>query len=168
MNQLNLIRAGRLVLLLALQISIFNQIHIGGYVTPLLIGYMLVCFQNDVSRTGLLVWGFLTGFLFDMFSNTAGMASASCTLLAMMQPKLLKLFSTFDPNEIFAPNIQSMGLWRYLTYVFFCMLVLHTAFYALDAFTLQNWPLTLIAIGGSTAMATLLCLFSEMFVRRRK
>lgn len=156
-----------MVLLLALQISIFNQIHVGGYVTPLLIGYMLVCFQNNVSRIGLLVWGFLTGILFDTFSNTAGMAAASCTLLAMMQPKLLKLFATFDANDIFAPNIQTMGLWRYLSYAFVCMLVLHTAFYALDAFTLRNWQLTLVAIGGSTVMATLLCLFTEMFVRRR-
>lgn len=168
MNDQTFLRMGRLALLLFTQIFFLNHIHIAGYITPLFIGYMLMCFPHGTSRIALLLWGFVTGVLFDTFSNTAGMGSAACTLLAMMQPSALKLLIPRDASEGFNPGLKSMGPGKYLVYALLCMLVLHTMFYLLDAFTMNNWLLTLASIGGSTLMATLLCLCAELFARRPK
>lgn len=165
MNSTFFIRLLRLTILLILQILVFNNIHLMGYATPLLIGYMLLCFERGSSRIGLLLWGFVIGIVFDVFSNTAGMASASCTLLAMMQPKLMQMFLPRDADEDYKPSLSSMGFWKYLLYAFLGMLILHATFYALDAFTINDWQLTLIAIGSSAALATLLCIATELFVR---
>ena len=168
MNETNLIRVGRLVVLLVIQVFILNNVHIAGYITPLLLGYMLICFQSDSSRIGLLLWGFLTGLVFDMFSGTAGMASAACTLLAMMQPSILGAFMPHDEGDHFVPSIRTMGFGKYFVYAFLCMFVLHAAFYLLDAFTLHDWMLTLASIGGGTLVATLLCIFTELLVRKKR
>lgn len=168
MNETNLIRAGRLVILLTVQVFILNHVHIVGYITPLLMGYMLICFQSGASRIGLLVWGFLAGLMFDIFSGTAGMASAGCTLLAMMQPALLRAFAPHDADDHFVPCIRTMGFGKYFTYAFLCMFVLHAVFYLLDAFTLHDWPMTLASVGGGTLVATLLCIFTELLVRKKR
>ncbi|MBQ6964762.1 MAG: rod shape-determining protein MreD [Bacteroidaceae bacterium] len=168
MSSLFLMRLCRLFVLLCVQVLILNHVHLLGYLTPLIIGYMMVCFHRGTSRVSALLWGFAIGLIFDMFSNTAGMASASCTLIGLIQPPLCDAFAPRDAAEDFTPSFQTLGFWSYITYVFIIMLVLHGGFYLLDAFTLANWPLTLAAIIGSSFMATLLIMFIELLVRSRK
>ena len=86
MNSIFFTRLFRLLILLLVQVLVFNNIHLLGYITPLVIGYMVVCMHRGTPRIGVLLWGFVVGLLFDMFSNTAGMASALREILASMQP----------------------------------------------------------------------------------
>ena len=160
-------RLARFFILLFLQVLILNQVHLLGYITPLMIGYMVVCFRRGTSRVGMLLWGFATGLAFDMFSNTAGMGSSAMTLIAMMQPSLLTLFAPRDAAEDFTPTFRTLGFWTYLLYVFTLMLVLHGVFYILDAFTLANWQMTLLSIGGGTLMATIITVFVELLVHSK-
>ena len=157
-------RLARFFVLLFFQVLVFNQVHLFDYITPLMIGYMVVCFRCGTSRVGMLLWGFSTGLTFDMFSNTAGMGASAMTLIAMMQPSLLTLFAPRDAAEDFIPTFRTLGFWTYILYVFILMFVLHGVFYLLDAFTLVNWQLTLFSIGGGTLMATILTIFVELLI----
>lgn len=163
-----LTRLLRLVVLLLAQMLIFNQVHLLGYITPLVIGYMLVCFHRSTPHVPLLLWGFATGLLFDMVSNTAGMGAASCTLVAMVQPSLLRFFTPRNAGEEFTPTLQALGLWHYTFYVFLLMLILHGAFYLLDAFTLADWLLTLFSALGGALLTTVFILFIELLVRHKR
>lgn len=158
----------RFVVLLLAQVLVLNQVHLFGYITPLLVGYMMVCFHDGTSRSAALVWGFVLGLTFDMFSNTAGMAAAACTLVAMIQPPVLKMFTPRDAVVGFVPSFQTLGFWSYLAYVFSLMLVLHAAFYLLDAFSLADWQLTISSIIGGTLMSSILTLIVELIVRPRR
>lgn len=160
-----LLRLTRFFVLSFLQVIVFNHIHLFGYVTPLVIGYMVVCIHRETSRTSMLLWGFFIGLVFDLFCNTAGMASASCTLAAMIQPQLLNMFKPHDAAENFTPSITTLGFGRYTLYTFMLLLILHTAFYLLDACTLANWSLTLLAIGSGTALSTVIVIGMELLVR---
>ncbi len=162
------LRVIRLAVLVVFQVLVCNQIHILGYITPLIIGYMMVCFHRESSRVGLLLWGFAIGIIADLFSNTAGMASSACTLVAMIQQPTLNAFAPRDASDEFTPTMRNMGFWRYFMYVLVLMLVLHSVFYTLDAFSLANWKMTLIAIGGATLLSTIITIFIELLVRSRK
>lgn len=168
MNSVIISRLVRLCVLLFFQVLVCNHIHLLGYITPLVIGYMVVCFHRNTSRVGILLWGFTIGLLFDIFSNTAGMASAACTLIAMFQPMLLEMFMPHDAAEDFTPTFNTLGFWNYTFYVLLLMLMLNGAFYLLDAFTLNDWPLTALSIMGSSVMTTLIIIGIELFVRPRK
>jgi len=161
------IRLVRLALVLSLQIMICNHIHLWGYATPLILSFMIIRFERDASRIGLLIWGFCMGLIFDTYANTAGMASAACTLLAMIQPKLLQVFLPRDAEEGYKPSIANMGVWKYMLYALLANIVVHSAFYALDAFTLHNWQLTLISIGSSSLLSTALCIAMELIATDR-
>jgi len=106
--------------------------------------------------------------VFDMFSDTMGMCMASMTFLAMVQPVLLRLFKPRDVSDDFTPTIKTMGLWLYIPYLLFSMLVLHASFYMLEAFSLANWQLTLLAIGGGSLMSTVILLFVEIMINNSK
>lgn len=168
MNSEFLVRLARMVALLAVQVLILNNVHLFSYATPLLIGYMLVCLHTGTSRVAALLWGFAIGLCFDMFSDTAGMASSACTLVAMIQAPTLAMFAPRDANEDFVPTYRSLGFWTYSLYVFVLMLVLHGVFYLLDAFSLSDMKLTLLAVLGGTALSTVLVLITELLVRTRK
>lgn len=156
-----------MLLLLVVQLLVLNHLHLFGYATPLIIGYMIICFETGVSRMSLLWWGFSMGMLYDIFSNTMGMAAASCTLLAMMKPYILKFFMPRDIVESFKPTIQNMGLARYIWYSLSCMGVLHFSFYFLEAFSLKDLLLTIGAMIGGSVLATLISVCVEYIVHNR-
>ncbi len=167
MGYKTLIRLGRMILLLVVQLMVLNHLHLFGYATPLIIGYMIICFETGESRMSLLWWGFVTGIIFDLFSNTMGMGAFSCTLLAMMKPYILKRFMPRDIVESFKPTIQNMNLLRYIMYSFFCMGLLHFSFYFLEAFSLKDLLLTIGAMIGGTIIATLISVCVEYIVHNR-
>ena len=158
----------RLLILLVVQVLLCNNIHIFGYATPLLITYVLISMEKGTGRVSLLLWGFFTGLLYDMFSNTAGMASAGMTLLAMLQPDILSSFSSHDEEEHITPSIGSMGFWSYVLYVFACMFIVHAVFYMLDAFMLSNIRLTLLSTVTSTVLASVLAIFVDLVTHSSK
>ena len=168
MNSVVFTRIGRFFILLLLQVLVFNNIHLLNYITPLVIGYMVVCFHRGTARVEVLVWGFAIGLLTDMFSNTAGMGAAACTLIAMIQPVLLQRLSPRDSEDGLIPSFATLGFWKYTFYVFLLMLALHGCFYLLDAFTLVDWQLTLMSIGGGAVFATLIIICIELIVHARK
>ncbi len=168
MGSVFLSRMVRFIILMVVQIAIMNHIHLWNYATALIIGYMVVRFHFGTSRIGILLWGFVTGLVFDMFSDTMGMCMASMTFLAMVQPVLLRLFKPRDVSDDFTPTIKTMGLWLYIPYLLFSMLVLHASFYMLEAFSLANWQLTLLAIGGGSLMSTVILLFVEIMINNSK
>lgn len=156
-----LTRLWRMVLLLLVQLLLLNHIHLFGYATPVVMAYMTIPFGRGSSRVGLLLWGFTAGLLYDVFSNTMGLGMTTGTLLAMLQPVLLNLFTPNEAPEDIKPTMRSMGVRQYLLYVFSTMFIYHLVFYVLDAFTLSNWPLTLMAVVCSTLMAFLFVVFVQ-------
>ena len=156
-----------MALLLIVQLLILNHLHLFGYATPLIIGYMIICMETGVSRMAHLWWGFSMGLIFDIFSNTMGMGAASLTLLAMMKPYMLKLFMPRDIVESFKPTIQNMSLSRYIWYTLSCMALLHGCFYFLEAFTLSDLLLTIGAIIGGTVIATTISVCIEYIVHNK-
>ena len=168
MSSVFLQRMVRFLILMVVQIAVVNHIHLWNYATALIIGDMVVRFHVGASRIGILLWGFVTGLVFDMFSDTMGVCMASMTFLAMVQPVLLRLFKPRDVSDDFTPTIKSMGLWLYIPYLIFSMLALHASFYMLEAFSLANWQLTLVAIGGGTLMSTVILLFVEIMINNSK
>lgn len=153
----------KFVVLLLVQLILLNHIHILGYISPIVIAYMTMNFRRGCSRISLLLWGFAIGLVYDVFSNTMGIGMASCTLLGMIQPILLKLFTPRDAADDLEPSMRTLGARRYTLYALFSMLIFHTVFYLLDALTLSNLMLTACAIGIGTASAFLLIIIAQSF-----
>ena len=58
------------LLILALQVLVFDHVHIFGHATPFVAVYFVLLFPGNSSRTGILLWSFLFGLVADTFTNT--------------------------------------------------------------------------------------------------
>ena len=65
----------------------------------------------------MLIWAFLMGLTIDTFSNTPGVASASLTLIAALQPFVLQLFIPRDSSENFQAGMDTLSIPQYTWYV---------------------------------------------------
>ena len=155
-------RIGWFLLLLFLQILIFNHIHILGYATPLAYVYLILLFPLSSARCVVLIWGFITGFCADICSNTPGLATTALTLIAMWQPSLLKMFSPRDvDNEVWRPSARSMG-WRSFSMYLACGIVAYvTLYFLLESFSFFNSMRLIYNIGGSSLLTFLILIAFE-------
>lgn len=146
------------LVLLLVQALVLNNIHLFGFATPLLYVYAIIGVRRDFPRWALLILAFLLGLGVDVFSNTPGVSACSLTLLAFVQPILLKLFLSHDSAEDFAPSISSLGLVRYIYFASMLIVLYCVAFYTLEMFSFFNWIIWLECIGGCAALTLLVVL----------
>lgn len=85
-----IINIARFVILLFLQVIIFNNIDLFGYINPFPYVLYILLFPVNGNKTILLVTSFLLGLLLDMFCNSGGVHAAASLTLAYIRPNLFK------------------------------------------------------------------------------
>lgn len=153
--------AGLVVLLLLAQVLVFNQIHLFGCATPLLYIYVALLFRRNYPRWGVLVWCFLTGLVADVFTNTPGVAAASMTLIGLLQPMVLEMFTNDESPDDLRPSMRELGPGRYAVYAFILCFVYCLVFFSLEYFSFFNWLHWLLSIVGSTLLTLIIILVVE-------
>ena len=151
------------VVMLVVQALLLNNIHLFGCSTPLLYVYVILMARRDFPRWGLLLFGFLLGLGVDMFSNTPGVGACSMTLLALVQPMLMKLFLPRDSADDFQPGIPSLGLMKFVYFSFISIFLYSLVFFTLEMFNFFNWTLWALSVGGSTLLTLLLVIVIDNF-----
>ena len=154
-------RLALFVVLSLTQVLVFNHIHLFGYATVLLVVYFVVMIPRNYPRWALLLWSFFLGLFVDLFSNTPGMAAASLTLTAFLQPYLLYLFEPREAPENMRSAAASMGFDKFAPYAFILVFIYTTVFLTIEAFTFFNCLEWCLKIVGSTLLTFMLLLALE-------
>ncbi len=155
----------RFVFLVLLQGLVLNQIDLGGYLNPYLYLMFLLMLPFETPKWLLLILGFVTGIVIDAFTNTLGMHTSACVLLAFVRPYLLQLIAPREGYEFgMQPFIQHMGLAWYITYAGILVLVHHSCFFFLEVFRFSDFFTTLLRILGSGAFTLLLIILSQYLI----
>lgn len=148
-----------------LQVLILNNVHIGGYATPFLYIYFILKFESSVSRNELMLWGFLLGFVIDVFSNTPGMNTAAAVLLAFVRPLFLRLFAPRDGLENASPSFKSMGNSPFIKYLIACVFIHHMALLTIEFFSFTSASTLLLRMVFSTLL-TVTCIMAVEGVKK--
>jgi len=85
-----LLNISRFIILIALQVLIFNNINLFGYLNPFPYILFILLFPVNGNKNILLLTSFLLGLTLDMFCNSGGIHAASVTILAFVRPSLFK------------------------------------------------------------------------------
>lgn len=157
-----------MLVLVAAQMMVFNQIHLFGYATPLPFVYLLLLFPQGTERWSILLWGFACGLLCDIPSLTLGVGAASMTLVAFIQPPLLQLMSPKDVLEDMQPSFESMGFWGYFRYASLMTLLFCFVYFLMQVFNFFHPLDFLIGLGSSWALTFVFCLAFEALRNKQK
>lgn len=73
------------IILVLLQVSVFNRIALFGYATPFLFLYFILKLPTTLSANWTMTLSFLMGLVIDIFSNTPGMYALASVSVAFVR-----------------------------------------------------------------------------------
>lgn len=158
------------LLLCLLQVLIFNNLNLGGYVNPFPYIYLILILPISMGRIPLLLVGFLLGLTVDVFSNTGGIHAAATTLIAFYRPLYLKAQSPREGYELTAvPHIKQFGITWFIPYALLLVVMHHSVLFFLETFRFTDFFHTLFKSILSSGLTMVIIVFIEyMFVNIRR
>ena len=145
-----------------------GRIHLFGCATPLLYVYFVILFPRNYPKWAILLWSFSLGLIIDIFFNTPGLAAATMTLLAVVQPYYLEMFVSREDFEELKPTMKNLGVVKYLYYSIVLTLLYCVVFFTLESFSFFDLGEWLRCVIGSTAITLVLILTFESVTSRQQ
>ena len=132
----NILNSIRFVVFLLLQILIFNNINLFGYLNPYPYVLFILLYPVNSNKSVLLLSSFTMGILLDMFCNSGGIHTMASLVLAYIRPSLFK-FAFGLSYEYQTVKIQTSPLKKQLIFIGFSVLIHHFVLFCLEAFSFQ-------------------------------
>ena len=156
------------ILLILLQVVLFNNIQFSGYVNPYVYLMIILILPVNIPMWFLLVLSFATGMLIDLFSGSPGMHSSATVLAGFVRPFVLRIIAPRDGYDLGPnPSMLFYGFKWFLFYTFIMVLVHHTALFYLEVFRFTDFFRTFLRVILSTIFSVTFILLIE-FYRRGK
>jgi rod shape-determining protein MreD len=156
------------ILLILLQVLLFNNIQFSGYVNPYVYIMFILLLPIDIPSWLLLILSFVTGLIIDFFSGSPGMHTPATVLVAFIRPYILRIVSPSDGYESGSdPSMLSYGFRWFFFYALLVVLVHHTALFYLEVFRFAEFFRTMLRVLLSSIFSMTFILLIE-FYRRGK
>ena len=137
------------ILLIFLQILLFNKIHLIGYATPLPYIYILLKLPIGMSRNIVLLIAAFTGLMLDIFGFTLGLHMLACIVVGFLRYYLLRIFTPRDILGSLSPSFTTFDKGLFLRYAGIFTLTHHFVLFTTEHFSFVD-PLNLVfKIAGS-------------------
>lgn len=154
------------ILLILLQILLFNNIQFSGYVNPYVYVMFILLLPIEIPSWLLLLLSFTTGLIMDFFSGSPGMHSSATVLAGFVRPYVLRVISPRDGYEPGSdPSMLTYGFIWFLTYTLLIVLVHHTALFYLEVFRFADFFRTMLRVLLSSLFSITFILLFEYYRR---
>lgn len=167
MNSTLLVNIFRFILLLAVQIIIFNNMNFLGFIMPLPYMLFIILYPVNGNRTALILASFLLGITMDVFSNSGGVHAAACLTLAYFRPSIFKFsfgisyeYQTIKLNDVLTPERFS--------FILISVIIHHFSLFILEAFQVSFFLDILIRTLLSTVFTIISCIIIIYLIKPNK
>jgi rod shape-determining protein MreD len=147
------------ILLVFLQVWLFNKIHLFGYATPLFYVYFIIKLPGDMNRNIVVILSALIGLCVDLFEYTLGLNMMTCVIIGFVRYYFLKLFAPRDIFESFIPSFNSFGQALFLRYAGAMTFLFLMILFIIESLSLFD-PLVLIFRITGSFILTMLLIFA--------
>jgi rod shape-determining protein MreD len=159
----------RFALFILIQVFLLDKIPpINEFIVPILYFLFILWLPFNISKTQLLLLGFLFGFVLDIFTKSPGLHASACTLIAYIRPFIIHLLmpkETYETNYI-EPSIISMGFLPYMIYVLILTIMHHFYLILLEWISFGDFMFFILKLIASTGISMFLILITDMLLPR--
>ncbi len=155
----------RFILLFILQVLLVDNLQFMGWCYPAIYILFLILLPVNLPRWAELIIGFMTGLMMDIFCNTMGIHTAACTFIAFLRPIFINHLVVDNERILEAPSSRNIGLIPFIKIVVYLTFAFHILLFALEAFSLHNWWITLIQILSSSILCIIIFLLYDLLKR---
>ncbi len=153
------------VVLILLQIVLFNHIRFSGFVNPYLYILFILLLPFDTPKYLLLILGFLLGLNIDIFCNTPGIHASATTVMAFARPTVISFISSRDSLESNSPpRLKQMGPAWFIRYTVVLVLIHHLFLFYVEVFTLKGFIFTLFRSLSSALFTIVIIVLSQFLI----
>lgn len=158
----------RFIFLVIFQVSILNNIDLGGYISPFLYILFIILLPFETPKWLILVSAFLLGISIDIFSDTIGLHAFASVFIAFIRPSLLNAFAPHDGySSGSTPLVNSYGFNWFLRYSFLMTIIHHIIFFYIEAFSFEFFFSTLWKAVLSSIFTIILIILSRLLTIKR-
>lgn len=154
----------RFIFILLLQVLIFNNIRISGYIYPAFYVYFIMLLPFETAGWLLLFSAFLMGLSVDFFTNSPGLNAAASLFTAFIRPGVINLLKSkreYEPGIV--PGIQDLGFRWFFLYAIILIYMHHTVLFFLEIFSINDLVQTIHRILASSTAVLILVLVAQFF-----
>lgn len=152
------------ILLILLQVLLFNNIQFSGYVNPYVYIMFILLLPIEIPSWLLLLLSFATGLLIDFFSGSPGMHTFATVLAGFVRPYVLRLVSPRDGYESGPdPSMKIYGFRWFMAYALLIVLIHHFALFYIEVFRFADFFRTMLRVLLSTVFSMTFILLIEYY-----
>jgi hypothetical protein len=157
MNSALFINIARFILLLFMQVAIFNKMDFLGYINPYPYILFILLYPVNGNKYGLLLSSFLLGIIMDLFCNSGGVHATAAITLAALRPTFFK-FSFGVSYEYQTIKINDKITPERFSFIAISVVSHHIVLFLLEAFRMIFFLEVLLRTLFSTVFTILICI----------
>jgi len=167
MNSTLIVNIFRFILLLAIQVVVFNNMNFYGFISPFPYILFIILYPVNGNKTALIISSFVLGLLLDMFTNSGGVHATACLILSYFRPYVFKFsfglsyeYQTVKLNDVVTPERFS--------FLLIATLLHHIILFTLEAFEFSFFFDVLLRTLLSAAFTLLLSIIIIYLIKPNK
>lgn len=147
---------GRFIVVMVLQILLFNQLQLWGVCHPYVYVLCLLMMPITLPHSVDMVIGAVVGLLMDVCCNSLGIHTASCILVMFLRPYLIAAFVNEKERLTEQISIRTIGFEAFIKYAVLLAMIHHLAVFMLAAWSWSHIGFVLAETVVSSMMTLLL------------
>ena len=153
----------RFILLVLVQVLVFNRLNFFGFINPMVYILFLYWYPIKENRATFIGLSFLLGLSIDLFSDTMALHSAATITIAYLRPAIMRF--VFGINYEFQSfKLSNTTKAQQFTFLALLILVHHSVYFSLEIFSIANLFLIVKRVLSIGFASIVLCLlFSSLF-----
>lgn len=156
------------VLLVLLQILIFNNILFLGYLNPYIYIIFILLLPVNTPRAAVLLLAFLIGFCIDIFENSGGVHIAATVFLAFIRRPLLRVATQKRGVDFENLRIGRLPFRSLLVYGLMGIFIHHFILFLIESFQFSDIGTVLVRTLISTIFTFIFVLLVQLWSYRKK
>lgn len=163
MNNNYFINIIRFILLILVQVLVFNKLNFFGFINPMVYILFLYWYPIKQNIPSFIGFSFLLALTIDFFSDTMAINAASTITIAYIRPTIMRF--VFGVNfEFQSFKLANTTRIQQITFLTLLIIVHHFVFFTLEVFNFENFLLILKKTLSTSLASLILCLlFSSLF-----
>ena len=157
-----------LFILLLLQLMILDNVQLHSYIYINIYILAIYILPYRLRNATILFFGFFLGLFIDLANHTMGIHSAATTLIAYMRPRLLMLTSNREQIDDIQGKQKISDFGWFFKYVLVSTTIFNMVLVLCEAFSFNNFLITLLRILCSTLASTFFILLYYFIALKKK
>jgi rod shape-determining protein MreD len=130
---------GRYVVVMLLQILLFNQLQLWGVCHPYIYIMCLLMLPITLPHSVDMLIGAVIGLIMDVFCNSMGIHIAACIMIMFIRPYLLGVLVNDKERLNEQIHLRSIGMEALIKYTMILVVIHHLMVFSLAAWSWHHW-----------------------------